>query len=525
MTNTVRSVLLEATAALVSLLKNALLVSFAPSQSSTLDQTLQALSALKVTTVQRVTPWLFHAHLRPRASLLRLDKLLIALLVSQVTSASTVRETLLNAQLVITVHQRLMTRSTRVSCTHVKPVPTTPGPRRSTNTTAKTATWDTTVTPLVSPTSLAVTAHQAITAPLEQLSHFHAQLVPTRSSGARLRRTLVKAAHSASTAQKVLPCHSTVRMVCTVHSEVLPSSLALEVSTVMRRPDTKRLLAQSTHTALVVPHNHSSALRDTSVQVVLKLPNTVRTVDSSTQDHPPSEVSIFASRAHAVPTQFRLSVIVSHAQRATSATVAPTLTNQCPSNTTRVRSVQRALTAQLAHLIQFFVTQVHTILNSVARILLLARFALRELRTQITAKRVAPHAVSLLVPWKAQSSVAASVPTEFILQLITHADAVLASISKTLMVSVRVTQVTLLTVSSVCSIVVMVPVKFVHQTVIASNLPTAHLSVTEVKVQEIKFSVSVLAKTLQLLIRIATRLAVRKHLPLDSVVTLYLNSR
>jgi len=62
-----------------------------------------------------------------------------------------------------------------------------------------------------------------------------------------------------------------------------------------------------------------------------------------------------------------------------------------------VRSVQRALIAQQAELIQSCVLQAHTTQNSVAETSLLASFAQRVLPTQTTVRRAAPHVVSLLM--------------------------------------------------------------------------------------------------------------------------------
>ena len=81
-----------------------------------------------------------------------------------------------------------------------------------------------------------------------------------------------------------------VRMVSSVHSEVLHKLPAREDTSVMRILATNKFFAQSTRTAPVVLQDHWNAFIDTFALVDQRWLNTVEMVSMLTQDHRLSEV-------------------------------------------------------------------------------------------------------------------------------------------------------------------------------------------------------------------------------------------
>jgi hypothetical protein len=125
-----------------------------------------------------------------------------------------------NALPVIIALPRLTIKFTKAKSTSVTLVLTTLGPKRSTNTIVWIVMLASTVIQLVSPILLDLIALLVTTAPREQFNPENVPLVPIRLKSAQLKKMLVKAVLSVTTALRVQESQLLVKMVSSVHSDL-----------------------------------------------------------------------------------------------------------------------------------------------------------------------------------------------------------------------------------------------------------------------------------------------------------------
>lgn len=353
------------------------------------------MSVVLVTIARWELSLLFHAHLKLKVLWLERENQQTAEVANQVIFVSMVREMLLSARLVITAHQKLMTKFIKVRNTHVRLVLTIHGQRRFINTIVLIVIWDTIVIQRESQILQAWIVQRVIIAQKEQLIHSLAQQAPINHQLGLSKKIHAKAA----LLENIVPRDHLIQLIAmkasTVHLELQLKLLVQEGSIAMKTPVTKKKNAQLITTVLEAPRIQFHAMTNTLAQAALKHKFSVKMVSSLIRDHLLTEVLIYVKNAQLEHTQFQIRLDACHAQPVTSATVAQTQIDLTLSTIIVVSFVQRVLIAQKAPMTQFFVNQELTTPILVLVTKKAVNFAKLVLQTLITDKKVVLHAVNL----------------------------------------------------------------------------------------------------------------------------------